>query len=197
MYGFPEENIEDLKDTLQLIIKAVNRGIRLDLLCCTLYAGTELFEQYKNKMFFDHSCQCSSMGFIYRLDYCKQLITDNPEIFSHFYETTNPTRGKYEYLGCFITQYYQSLHTTFEATVNVLLDYYNNDLLDFYSDFFDVIPDFPIIAYKSDFFVSGHIYETGIIKKTEKFIGEKFSTNLLIKKMFKRDMDKWLDRNLL
>lgn len=94
IYGFPEETIEDLEQTLQLVYKLFLLNVYIiQLHLCAIFPGTEYFELYKDKLVLSSnvSDQVGDIGLKENLDF----VDENKELFPFYYEYHNELRTEF------------------------------------------------------------------------------------------------------
>lgn len=190
IYGFPDEKIEDIEDTLNLIRilndKKVNH-IQLHLLA--ILPGTEMFENVKESLEFskNYSDICNVFD---ESEYVNSLIKNNPKIFPQYFELKTDIRERLTYLDKFVYHIYPIFFKHLQSTYRLLMKYYNNSLYRLFLEFKD--KNIPQLSETS--FIETITKKNGIfrnIKLIEKYIycsnfGEK--TNLIIE-VFKFELN--------
>ena len=100
IYGFPEENEEDLEQTLQLMRKLMEIGVTsFQLHLCAIFPGTEYFDKYKEELVFadNYSDQVSDFGVKENFEF----ITSHNNLFPFYYEYHNEHREKFALLSSY------------------------------------------------------------------------------------------------
>jgi radical SAM superfamily enzyme YgiQ (UPF0313 family) len=135
IYGFPDETLDDINDTLTAINnlrKLDVKNIQLHLL--SILPGTELFDKFKDKLKLASSF--SDITGIQALDSKYQnLITQHPTIFPQYFDFYSETRESVKYLDKFIDVYHPAIFKHLPKTYELIMKYYNNSILDFFYDF--------------------------------------------------------------
>jgi radical SAM superfamily enzyme YgiQ (UPF0313 family) len=89
--GFPEENVDDLRDTVAIFMDSLRHphsNPQLNLLAPL--AGTPIHAKYKDQMMLDHLCsEMSHQGYVQN-EADRELIRSFPEIFPNFYVLRTP-----------------------------------------------------------------------------------------------------------
>ncbi|SHK02432.1 B12-binding domain-containing radical SAM protein [Paramaledivibacter caminithermalis] len=134
IYGFPNERIDDVRQTLDIIQKGVESGIsNIQLHFYTVLVGTEIYNTVKDNLYFmDYN---SDIVDSINIQECKEMIEQNPDIFSQFFNFETEVRRELLYLDRFITSFYINLRRYLKSTFKLLLDHYNQDLLKLFIDF--------------------------------------------------------------
>ena len=89
--GFPEENPDDLRDTLRLFMHSARcSGSRPQLNLLAPLAGTPIHAQHKHAMFLDELCSDMSHQGLTQEPLDLDLIRSFPEIFPNFYLVPTP-----------------------------------------------------------------------------------------------------------
>ncbi len=131
IYGFPEETVEDLKDTLNLMEKVWNKGFNhIQLSLCCVLAGTELYNQVKDDLYIDGKT-FSSMAENNHFEDNKDLIENNKELFPHYFNYSTYVRDKYYDLSYFVEHFFDSF---FQGSIHLLRKHYNFNLLGLFLD---------------------------------------------------------------
>lgn len=90
MYGFPQENEDDARDTLNLMCDLLDMGIqRIQAHLVDFLQGTELFNEYKNRLVFDGSV--SNIATRFGISECS-FIQEHSDIFSAFFNYPSELR---------------------------------------------------------------------------------------------------------
>jgi radical SAM superfamily enzyme YgiQ (UPF0313 family) len=141
IYGFPEESQDDLRDTIFFIKKLGDLGFnKIQLHQCSILAGTEMYEKYKEQLVFKENF--SDISSVTKINDYKDIITKYPHIFPQFYNLRNgSTIDQYKYLPEFTIYVINYLRNSMSSTYRLLLSYFNNDILNLYDsiDKFDEI----------------------------------------------------------
>jgi radical SAM superfamily enzyme YgiQ (UPF0313 family) len=140
IYGFEDEKEEDVKQTLNMIDNFMKSGCKIVLNKCTVFVGTELFNNVKNDLILEE--QFSILTNVKDFSYCKNIIEDNPEIFPNFYTFKTDLREKLKYLDVFITYFYIFLYKGLRRTYYIFMNYYKDNIIAFYREFETLNPDF-------------------------------------------------------
>lgn len=131
MYGFPEEQEEDLNDTLELALSLADMGVPIiSMSFCNFNPNTQITRQYFEELVLDPDIKVPSRG-VFGYGEELQVIKDNKDIFPFFYHLNTPVRNAYQYLNLF-NQWYKQ----FPKTAQYLRKVYRGDNLRFYRDFY-------------------------------------------------------------
>lgn len=132
--GFPEETMEDIKETFNMIhylgVKKIRRIFcnKLEIL-----PGTELFNQYKNHLILRNSTQKTVFGYSYGID----TEIKGPEFLPGFFEYKTKIRDELSLVPTIISFFYETLYKQFNLCYRYIIHYFNDDLLEFLFDFRD------------------------------------------------------------
>lgn len=130
IYGFPEETVEDIAQTLELIISLLEYPFNQVLThLLTIETGTEMFEKYKEKLVFSNKYSNVTEGF--GRDENIEFINGHKELFPHFLEYHSDLRDELEYIPHFIGLYARFFHTMYY--IYAYLE--EKDILKFYRHF--------------------------------------------------------------
>lgn len=133
IYGFPQETEKDILKTLSMINKLVKKHstlvnrIYLHKLC--FYAGTELTNVYYDNLSYS---EYNNETTIYTNNLPQDVIDmvkNNKEIFSHFFEYKSELLNKVELLNKFVSYIYLRTLHPFRCTYKLLMEYYNDNIL--------------------------------------------------------------------
>jgi len=134
MYGLPDETDEDVQLTLAMIYRMLKKGVFI----CTLHslsvlAGTKLYEQCADRLVLRdyYSDMTDAAGF----EVSKELVRDNPALFSHFYTLTDSTADRYQLLDRFTNYVLIKLYPYFSRTLDEIIGYFQGNILSLYQDF--------------------------------------------------------------
>ncbi len=140
IYGFENETYEDIEETLNVMNFCMKKGCKILINLCTVFVGTELYENVKNNLEFVN--KYSLLTQVKDITYCEGIIKENPEIFPNFYTFRSQLRTDLEFMDIFITYLYVFLYKGFKNTYDFLMEYYDNSVLNFYIGFMNIVPDF-------------------------------------------------------
>lgn len=131
MYGFPDENEQDLNDTLELLFSLIDSGVHhVSMSFCKFTPTTEITEKHFDQLELDPNIKILSRG-IFGYDEELQTIKQNKAMFPFFYNLKTPVRNEYQYLY-FLANLYQQ----FPISIRYLRKLYMGDNLQFYKDFY-------------------------------------------------------------
>ena len=132
IYGFPEETLEDLSQTLCMIREIAKiDNVKIQTHLCAFLPGTELSAKYAKEMEPAHyfSDISGSLG----VKDCEDIITSHPEVFPQFLEYKTPLRNKLEHFSLFVTMW-RNLQPIYQY---ISEKYEENRLIDMYFDFLE------------------------------------------------------------
>ncbi len=130
MCGFPEETIEDLEDTLNLMFELLDKGIHYaSMSYCRFNPNTEITNKYFDQLVFDPTIKFMGRG-IYGYDEELDVIKANKAIFPFFFHYETPLRREFQYLTILTSMYLKFPHSA-----KYIRRLYNGDNIAFYRDF--------------------------------------------------------------
>ncbi len=139
IYGFPEENRDDINMTLNLINELLNNILitfnTIQLHSFTFFPSTELTERHCNNLIFSDKVNATMLSDLKLPQEINDFIKNNKKIFPHFFHLKGDNQREYEGLDKFIPIVYLITQPKFKFTYKLLLNYYNNDLLKLFSDY--------------------------------------------------------------
>ncbi|WP_066498931.1 B12-binding domain-containing radical SAM protein [Abyssisolibacter fermentans] len=136
IYGLPNEELEDLKETFRVIKKLRDLNVdKVQLHIFSMVRGTEFYTEYSDDISFDDNI---IPDFTYGANMKRniKMIAKYPNLFSHFYTLNNSIVKKYPYCDIFMNNYVQVLFNMFRITYNNLIEFFNNDFFDIYNSFY-------------------------------------------------------------
>ncbi|MFD3158851.1 B12-binding domain-containing radical SAM protein (plasmid) [Haloimpatiens sp. FM7330] len=138
IYGFPGETIDNVRETLRLIDILRKEGVKhTQLHLLGILPGTELYEKLKDKLVFSNNISDISND---KTISCipKNIILKNKSVFCQYFDFDSELRSTLIYLDKFNAVFYSFLFNNMFMTYKILMEYYNNELLDFFLDFKEV-----------------------------------------------------------
>lgn len=130
MCGFPEETLEDLKDTLDLMFELVDKGLNyVSMSYCRFNPNTEITNKYFDQLYFDPTIKFMGRG-IYGYEEELDVIVANKAIFPFFFHYETPVRREFQYLTILV-----SIYRKFPHSAKFLRQLYHGDNIEFYRDF--------------------------------------------------------------
>lgn len=130
MFGFPQEEEDDLSDTLALQLDLLDMGVsRESMALCRFAPGTKLTEEYFESLVFDPSVM-ELREHVFGYEEEKAMICSNKKIFSMFYHLNSYVRDNYQNL-----RYFMQLYQKFPNSIRYLRTLYGGNDLQFYRDF--------------------------------------------------------------
>lgn len=131
IYGFPEENEEDLDATIKMAVKFQNYGCTVLTNLCHIMNGTELYAKYGDNLVLNGNTAFNSCITAFTNLY--SVIESNKEIFANFCDYPSPLRDEMKFLDVFrYTLCYAKTHCQKEHDMLMLHDYAS---LNMYRDF--------------------------------------------------------------
>ncbi len=131
IYGFPAEEEEDLLKSLNLIRFCVEELLiqEVTIFKCACLPGTHIYFTQKNDLIFNEdSFYLFKYPAINHIDFIKRY----PNLFSGLFILNSGLIHKYFYLEIFINYIYNYFAFRTPKTMNEIIRFYNNSLLDFY-----------------------------------------------------------------
>ena len=130
MCGFPEETVEDLGLTLDLLFAMLDRGVHhVSMAFCHFYPGTAITRMYYDQLVLDPTIKVLPRS-LYGCTEEVEMIESNKAIFPFFYHLETPLRREFQYLRYLIQTY-----EYFPNSIASLRKLYNGDHIAFYRDF--------------------------------------------------------------
>lgn len=130
MCGFPEETLEDLTDTLELMFDLLDKGINYaSMSYCRFNPNTEITNKYFDQLYFDPNIKFMGRG-IYGYDEELEVIKANKAIFPFYFHYDTPVRNEFQYLTILTSMYLKFPHSA-----KYVRQQYNGDNIRFYRDF--------------------------------------------------------------
>ncbi|KNY28932.1 B12-binding domain-containing radical SAM protein [Pseudobacteroides cellulosolvens] len=143
IYGFPEENDEDLRQTMEVIQKIYSYGFKkVQLHQCSILAGTEMYNNYKEDLVYQQIIPDTVDN--NNIDEYKDIILRYPTVFPHFYnlsEEIAPNIYRYQYLDEFVCHKMKFFNLSMPQTYRLLRTYFNNELIKIYNDIKETCKD--------------------------------------------------------
>lgn len=161
IYGFPDETVDDFKDTLELVRKFLLLGVdNIQLHKYVPLPETEDIQLIRSKLYFDKD---QAMGFsflskVMLLDTCADdYIMKMPELFTHYYTFDTDVRCNYGKIYI-LTSIIHMCCSMFKRTTKLLLLKYPLDELyykyiDIINEIWNVTNDATIRQYSSNEFI--------------------------------------------
>ena len=134
MYGFPDEQEDDLGYTFSLISKLIRLNVgNIQMHRLVLLRGTELYKEHGAELAclnLDSNFNAGGSGL-----YFEQLITEYPDLFPHFYKVKSNYATNYIeiFINCFLKAFIKHYHFTYDYLIK---KYYKN----LYKFYLDLIP---------------------------------------------------------
>ena len=130
MCGFPEETVEDLGMTLDLLFAMLDKGVHhVSMAFCHFYPGTAITKEYYDQLVLDPTIKVLPRS-LYGCSEEVEMIENNKAIFPFFYHLETPLRREFQYLRYLIQTY-----EYFPNSIAYLRKLYNGDHIAFYRDF--------------------------------------------------------------
>ena len=130
IYGFPFESSSDIYETLKLIRALQKLDVKvIQLHKLTVMSGTELYDNYFDQLKFSNR-STSMIGYLNQFP-DKNFVMVNPKLFPHFFEISGfPV--EYDSLDVFIGLFCYEMRRLFNATYELLLYNFHDNLIAFF-----------------------------------------------------------------
>ncbi len=134
IYGLPTEKEEDLLRSLDLLRFCVESlSIKeTTIYKCMCFPSTHIYYTEKDDLTFNEE---NFYFFKYPAKNHTELIKSYPNLFSSLYIVNSKLVNKYFYLDIFINNIYNYFAFKTPKTINEIIAFYNNNLLDFYLEY--------------------------------------------------------------
>lgn len=154
MYGFPEETLDDLLQTLDLMFSLVEDGVnKLGMFFCRFNPATQITADHQDALILDPEITVLSKS-IFGYNEELELIRHNKVLFPYFYHLSTPVRDEFQHLT-YLIQCYQE----FPKTGPVIRRLYQNDYVKMYRDFVTYNPSVTTAAPEVVLRISSHPHE--------------------------------------
>lgn len=134
IYGFPNETIEDIEETLQLIYEFSNIGVKnVQIHRLSIDQGTEMYKQYANYLYF--SDKNPIVRNLFGFPELTEIVKNNREIFSSFFDFHSRIRDSMNMLPL-----YNNLQLAFPKTFSRIIEsskvrgFHHSDLVTLFSN---------------------------------------------------------------
>ncbi|WP_102401732.1 B12-binding domain-containing radical SAM protein [Haloimpatiens massiliensis] len=121
IYGFPEENENDVNDTIEMIYKMIRIGVhRTQLHLFSLFPGTQYYEELKNNLYLSKQIPDGSCS-IYVDNDSMYFIEKNKEVFPQYLDFKVSIREDLKFLDIYILTYSRVLMKYMNTTYKFLI----------------------------------------------------------------------------
>lgn len=148
IYGFPEENFEDITESISMIcfLKKLElkyksnseEKIEIQFNRLAFLAGSELAEQNYNNLEFD---RLETMDYVNTYveisEKTKEIILNNKRIFLHCFNLKKNNSEFMRILGFFINIFFNIFYTRFNQEIESLIKLFNSDFLSLFSKIYE------------------------------------------------------------
>ncbi|CUU50886.1 B12-binding domain-containing radical SAM protein [Clostridium beijerinckii] len=145
IYGFPNETMEDIKETLEMIVALYMKNTYM----VQLNVWTPLPQtEFTNRFIDELEINLSSSGMtgdnplFLENEWISNLVRENKSIFTQYYQLKNPTILKTMHLDMFMNDFFRFFYNTLPRTYQIILEYYENNVLEWFLDFKSINPEF-------------------------------------------------------
>jgi radical SAM superfamily enzyme YgiQ (UPF0313 family) len=144
IYGFPTEREEDLNDTLSMIhqIKksSITRNFKgkylIELWPLAFLPGTGMGETYYDDLKFNDFRGMDFNNSDYtRCPEVNELVKEHKKIFLNFYSIEKNSTVEFKFLNVFIMYLFNFCYSFIYEAMDLVIEYYNNNILGMYYDF--------------------------------------------------------------
>ncbi|MFL0250543.1 B12-binding domain-containing radical SAM protein [Clostridium neuense] len=187
IYGFPQETLDDIRETMEMIRIATENELGIiQLHKLSILPETELFYLYKDKMIRDK--EFSDISSSMDLELYEDIIS-NINLFPQYYKVYIPHMEHLAHLDYFVFKILNIIYRHFNTTYKILLEEFEMDLLEIFM-YFEKYNSKELSLHRkmdSQNEKEGLIY---IIRMISTFINKHtFKRDLLVKELFKFDYD--------
>lgn len=188
IYGFPEETVNDVRKTLEMIINLRKMKIsHVQLFSLAILPGTEIFDKYKGELQISQDVSDISSSYSVKRFY-DSLIKDNIDIFPQYFKFNSPTREKLDYLDLFVNNVLPIMDKYFSCTYEKLMVYYTNDILNLFFDFKNVNLH-KLMRMRDDKLLYDNITEKLSMIEKYIFTMDDYLEDKTVKEIFKFELD--------
>lgn len=135
MYGFPEEEEEDLNQTLNMMLRGAGLGYWFpEIGVLNVENGTEIHDQIKDRLYIKKNLDNIYLCGYEEFEYFYPMFSKHKDIFPHFCDFDSITRQQYAYLDRFVWILVSMLFLGFKTSISMLIKLYENNILAIYTD---------------------------------------------------------------
>lgn len=147
IYGFPQESIEDLNDTLKMIYKLMQlKAYKVQLFHLAILPGTEIFSVNKSNLKF-----CGNLSSICKTNWQDSevdgWIKSHKDIFPQYYMLKDYPYEDNIHLEQFVDGFLTTVVSRYPTLTTLLVKAYTNDFVTLYQDM--------LKRFKAEFFIQG------------------------------------------
>lgn len=199
IYGFPEENEEDLNETLDMLYRLYNsfkvrhkkRMVELQLHKLIFLSATELTDKYIGKLekTEDYHTDASLSLSIWSDSYLNELIQDK-SIFPHLFDYKTDIRHDFKYLDLAFNTIFMNSIDYYEGTYRLLLNYFGKNHVKVFHAFRTIITEKEIKACYHYYHNNLAMFLETVFSVIRKFVNnyDFGSSSTGIKEMFEFEM---------
>nr|WP_242855958.1 radical SAM protein [Ruminiclostridium josui] len=145
IYGFPTELDEDLNDTLTMIHRikksTITRNFKgtflIELWPLAFLPGTIMGQNYYDDLKFNEFRGMDFNNSDYtRCPEVSNLVKENKQIFLNFYSIEKNSTEEFKFLNVLIMYLFNFCYSFIYEAIDLIIEYYNNNILEMYLDFF-------------------------------------------------------------
>lgn len=169
MYGFPDENEEDLYETLDLQFRLLDMGVQYtSMSLCRFNPLTKFTNQYYDDLVFEPDKKNIFRG-VFGISNEIEWVKQNKSIFINYYHLNTPIRNNYTYLI-----YLLYIYRKHPVSAKAIKDLFNNHLE----------------LYQKFYTSNAHIFALNIEEIENNILN---NSDKLIKNMLIENTEKWID----
>ncbi len=139
IYGFPEETIEDINLTLNLINQLLKNKLvmfnSIEFHELTFFPGSELTQKYSTDFVITDKINTTMVNKPQLPLYLEEIIENNKIMFSHYYDFQHENKDEIDGLNRFILLVYMRTLPKFKLTYKLLMEYFNDDLFRLFTSY--------------------------------------------------------------
>lgn len=139
IYGFPEETVEDVNMTLELIDKLFRASLinfnSVQLHELSYFPGTELLQRYGKELKASQHTNATMFNETKIPEYLSSIIHNNPTIFPHLLERPSELKKVTASLDKYMILIYLRTIKKFRFTFEIILRHYNYNYIQLFQDY--------------------------------------------------------------
>lgn len=137
MYGFPEEQEQDLNETMEMLFSATDLGVlQTSMSFCNFNPGTQITNEYFDELVYEPEMKVLTRSIQFGYEEELPVIRENKAMFPFFFHLHTPVRDQYQYVT-----YLAKWYAHFPKSGRYLRRLYRGDNLRFYRDYYEANRD--------------------------------------------------------